>query len=328
MKRLVVITLTFVMILLLVSCGEPTIQESVPLQETTCEHEWQDATCETPKTCIICNATIGEAAGHQYEFSDCESVGICKVCKAETSPSGHTWVDADCVNPKTCYVCGLTEGEPNAHVFEDDVCVNCGFVNFTTLSYSGTGDKIITGVNLPEGTFVAKIRIDSTRHYDVKYHLSVDDYELLVNNSGEPYVGTVLIKGSSIEAVEDGILEINSEGDWEVTIDMLSGTCGNNIAGTGDTITGLFNGTGNNEVITITIDSTSHYHVRLYEHSNSGTRNDYDLLINDSGEAYSGEVLGKMENGKQYFFEVNAEGDWTICFGEDSVTQYIDGSIQ
>ncbi len=201
-------------------------------------------------------------------------------------------------------------------------------VNFKPLTYSGSGDSIITGIVLPKGIFVATIKIDSTRHYDVKFHLNNDDYELLVNNSGEPYAGSVLIKGSSIEAINDGILEIDSEGDWEVKIDMLSSSCTNNITGTGDTVTGIFNGTGKKEVIKVKIDSTRHYHVKLYEITTKNQENYYDLLINDSGEVYSGEVLGKLQAGKQYFFEVNAEGDWSISFGEDPVTQYINGVVQ
>lgn len=316
MKNFILTLIAVLSLTLLTSCGK-----------STCEHAWQPATCEVPKTCSLCNSTIGGLSPHQYEFSSCESAGVCKVCKEETPAIGHNWIPADCTKPKTCSMCNLTEGEPTAHSFVDNICANCGAINFTPLSYSGTGDKIITGVNLPEGTFVAKIKINSTRHYDVKFHLN-DDYELLVNNSGEPYVGTVLIKGSSIEAVEDGILEINSKGNWEVSIDMLSGSCGNQIAGTGDTVTGIFNGTGKKEVMAVTINSTSHYHIRLYELATGGKSNDYDLLINDSGEVYSGEVLGKLESGKQYFFEVNAEGPWTISFGNDTVTQYVDGTLQ
>lgn len=50
-----------------------------------CEHEWADATCTEPQTCVHCGATKGDALGHE-------------------------WRDATFVNPKTCLVCNATEG--------------------------------------------------------------------------------------------------------------------------------------------------------------------------------------------------------------------------
>ena len=52
-----------------------------------CRHEWQEATCTEPKTCIKCGETEGE-------------------------PAGHKWEEATVDRPKNCSVCGLTEGEP------------------------------------------------------------------------------------------------------------------------------------------------------------------------------------------------------------------------
>lgn len=57
-----------------------------------CFHEWQDATCTAPITCVKCGATEGEVLPHE-------------------------WKEATCTEPKTCAVCGLTEGTP---LTEDD----------------------------------------------------------------------------------------------------------------------------------------------------------------------------------------------------------------
>ena len=90
-----------------------------------CEHEWVDATCETPKTCDICGETEGEALGHSYEAvvtePNCEDKGYtthtCSVCgdaytSDEVDALGHSWKDATTEAPKTCESCGETEGEP------------------------------------------------------------------------------------------------------------------------------------------------------------------------------------------------------------------------
>ncbi len=39
-----------------------------------CRHDWMDATCETPKTCKLCNKTKGNALGHNHVD------GICTIC--------------------------------------------------------------------------------------------------------------------------------------------------------------------------------------------------------------------------------------------------------
>lgn len=57
-------------------------------------HEWQEATCTTPRTCSICG-------------------------KADGEPLGHSWTEATCTEPRTCSVCGSTEGEALGHDFPD-----------------------------------------------------------------------------------------------------------------------------------------------------------------------------------------------------------------
>ncbi|MCF2596684.1 GLUG motif-containing protein, partial [Pseudoflavonifractor phocaeensis] len=51
------------------------------IKNETCDHNWLDADCDTPKTCERCGATDG-------------------------NPLGHDWKDADCDTPKTCERCG------------------------------------------------------------------------------------------------------------------------------------------------------------------------------------------------------------------------------
>ena len=53
----------------------------------TCNHEFIEATCETPKTCTKCGETEGVALG-------------------------HIWKEATSQTPKTCTRCGVTEGDP------------------------------------------------------------------------------------------------------------------------------------------------------------------------------------------------------------------------
>lgn len=59
------------------------------------KHEFAEATCTEPKTCVKCGKTEGEALGHE-------------------------WIGATCTKPKTCSVCGATEGAALGHKIETE----------------------------------------------------------------------------------------------------------------------------------------------------------------------------------------------------------------
>lgn len=88
-----------------------------------CDHQWQDATCETPVTCTLCGETAGSIAGHIWEDPDCTTAKTCIICGVTAGePNGHKWHDADCIAAKTCSVCGTTEGEPIGHKWTEANC--------------------------------------------------------------------------------------------------------------------------------------------------------------------------------------------------------------
>ena len=83
-------------------------------------HEWQEATCTTPKTCTTCNKTEGETLDHTWTEATCSAPKTCSVCgETEGEPLGHTLTEANCSAPKTCSVCGETEGEPLGHTLTE-----------------------------------------------------------------------------------------------------------------------------------------------------------------------------------------------------------------
>ncbi len=105
-------------------------------------HTWTNADCDTPKTCSVCGATEGDALGHTEVIDDavvatCTTTGLtqgshCSVCGhvivAQTviDALSHTWTDADCDTPKTCSVCGATEGDALGHTYVSGTCTVCG----------------------------------------------------------------------------------------------------------------------------------------------------------------------------------------------------------
>lgn len=75
-------------------------------------HDWQDATCEAPKTCAKCEKTEGDALGHIWEPATCEDPETCSRCQStEGRALGHNWLEATTEQPKTCTLCNDTDGD-------------------------------------------------------------------------------------------------------------------------------------------------------------------------------------------------------------------------
>ena len=82
---------------------------------------------------IVTLAACGSKKCEQHVYDDCADTE-CNVC-GETRDSMHSWKDADCLNPKTCTVCGKTEGSALGHEWTtpdvdlcevQSICSRCG----------------------------------------------------------------------------------------------------------------------------------------------------------------------------------------------------------
>lgn len=61
--------------------------------------------------------------GHSWQDATCTTPKTCSVCGlTEGTAPGHTWIDATCTKPKTCSICGATDGEPLGHTWQDATC--------------------------------------------------------------------------------------------------------------------------------------------------------------------------------------------------------------
>lgn len=96
-----------------------TLSISCMLSGCHISHEWQDATCTTPKTCSVCGKTEGEALGHTWVDATCSEAKHCSVCgETDGNPLEHTLTKANYQQPSICEVCGETVGEPLQADFE------------------------------------------------------------------------------------------------------------------------------------------------------------------------------------------------------------------
>ena len=80
MKKTVFICLSIVLLFILVSCTNSNIPDNEIAEQSAlengmvenstpmpCEHDWRDATCQSPKICTKCSITDGEKIEHEYQ---------------------------------------------------------------------------------------------------------------------------------------------------------------------------------------------------------------------------------------------------------------------
>lgn len=136
MKKQHLIILTFILSLVLAACG--------------CKHEWNDATCSSPKTCTLCGATEGTIGIHIWQEATCSSPKHCTLCQlTEGDVIAHNWIEPTCTTAKTCFNCNVTEGAPLGHTWVDatcttaKICSSCGYEDGTPLGHILTSSELI-----------------------------------------------------------------------------------------------------------------------------------------------------------------------------------------
>lgn len=125
-KFLKVLMLLLVCMALLTACGE-------------CDHDWEKATCEDPKTCSKCGEEKGkpDEDAHEWEEDD-DGVMVCEICGEEkeegegeddepVAECEHDWVAATCEEPAYCEICGVEGEDALGHSYNSHgTCTECG----------------------------------------------------------------------------------------------------------------------------------------------------------------------------------------------------------
>lgn len=119
------------------------------------KHEWVEATCEAPITCVKCGKTDGAPKGHSWLGATCIAPEICADCASTRGEAlGHNWSEASCIVPKTCTRCQETEGNTTDHVFSDwsiygnvweRSCVTCGKLETKEVDPEEYGTELLLG---------------------------------------------------------------------------------------------------------------------------------------------------------------------------------------
>ena len=82
------------------------------LTACSCEHAWEEATCQSPQVCTLCGERQGEPLEHTWMAADCRQAQTCSLCgEVQGEPLEHVWMDATTEEPRTCALCSQTQGE-------------------------------------------------------------------------------------------------------------------------------------------------------------------------------------------------------------------------
>lgn len=125
--QLVAVSLPLVLAILVVISGIGNKEKEKDLSGNALVSEPSESqtSSETNNVCVI--------QGHIWKDADCTAPKTCTVCgETEGTPLNHEWNDATCTMAKTCIRCGATEGEPLGHdvpqlsCTEGGTCARCG----------------------------------------------------------------------------------------------------------------------------------------------------------------------------------------------------------
>ncbi|MDE5854414.1 MAG: hypothetical protein K2H19_05055 [Ruminococcus sp.] len=182
--------------------------------------------------------------------------------------------------------------------------------SFEPFTISGTGSTVIKDVNIPAEFVVYNATYNGEHNFVVSFYDCNDRSKLLINEIGN-YNCTQIFDATNMDDSSSGMIEVDAAGDWNITFSPVKSVVNNKIStsfsGHGADITGAFKSTGN-MVCTVSHNGTSNFIVYAYELIEDGDR---EYVVNEIGE-YNGQSVMKLKKDTLYFFNVEADGNWTI----------------
>ncbi len=217
-KNLVAIVLITVIATMFTACGG---DEHV--------HNYSEATCIEPKTCIECGATSGSPARHNYAPATCTTPKTCFDCGHTIGvPKNHNYDAASCLSSRTCKDCGYTDGSTREHKYSEATCT-------TPKTCKVCGDKIgsAKGHNIIESVLVEATQVSSgTKKYECRNcdYSKTESYTLekltaeQIYNIGEKCVGEIVTYDENGSGLSLGtVFAISSDGEFVTNYHVIDG---------------------------------------------------------------------------------------------------------
>ena len=72
---------------------------------------------------LMLSLLAGCGCEHEWAEADCDSPKTCNLCgETEGAPLGHSWLAATCAKAKHCEICGTVEGTALEHTWQEATC--------------------------------------------------------------------------------------------------------------------------------------------------------------------------------------------------------------
>lgn len=149
---------------------------------------------------------------HEFTAATCAIPKTCSICGlTEGEPLGHRWVAANCMYPKYCLTCKETDNKLGEHIYNNGICNVCG-------SY----DPDINYVAFNSADWVANMVNRGTLHQftisysDQKHYISYSKYEVSSYDAAGgskltySHDGANYIKIDTSEKIEIGVEEVHN----------------------------------------------------------------------------------------------------------------------
>jgi hypothetical protein len=165
------------------------------------------------------------------------------------------------------------------------------------VTYSGTGNQDINSIDLKYKFYTVRVAHSGMADFVIKDYFN-NNWDLLLNETGN-YSGTVLMQN-----IGSHKLSIQADGAWTIELRPLVSTDAVTFSGTGNSVTSYFT-MPNSGIWSITHSGASNFIVIAHTLDKSET------IVNDTG-AYSDSKTTEIAAGDTAFFEVIADGTWSI----------------
>ena len=305
----IAIPLIFTIISLTADVDSNKKENLTETSETTAVQNSSDTTATSSETKSEC-----ELQGHKWKDADCTTPKTCTVCGlTEGEPLNHDWKDATCTEAKTCARCGATEGDPLGHdtpklsCTEGDTCTRCGqtfeALGHDWLEATCSEPKTCSRCGETEGKATGHIPAEAVNENVVPASCTEEgSYDEVV------YCSVCHEELSRTTKKEEALGHTTKSG--------VCDRCGNEVYETVE-------GKGDDVITDITVGDGL-YRVHL---TNSGSSNfavwihyadgDRDLAANEIGN-YDGYAF--LDGEGPYTFEIKSSGKWTYTIDKLELT--------
>ncbi|MFA6255883.1 MAG: hypothetical protein WC606_01745 [Candidatus Absconditabacterales bacterium] len=203
-----------------------------------------------------------------------------------------------------------TRGEVGILLFNASNLGSTGAINTSSdggITLSDVGTKITSSIHLTKGLHKFKLSYNGESNFAVTLLDSEGNYiALLANEIGD----TESSIGVKIEKEGDYSFNVTADGSWTIVVDYSTPrvtVIQNTIDGVGSNIIGPFNLTKGLHKFKLSHNGERNFSVILL-----ADNGDYiELLANEIGDVDSS-IGVKIEQGGDYFFNITADGSWTI----------------